>query len=181
MVRKDMLRSDWTRIRKKRQIIRDIFLNGRPGKVSLLEILEIGDRLERIYEGETVILADRGYFWLQLALDGDHAWYTAMFDPLGELVQIYVDVTAGNDCGRDNPIFDDLYLDFVVHREEIYELDRDELEAAFASGELSRELYDAALTAGERLGRDLREHRAQLQEDFRNRFRALRAELESNE
>ena len=41
MVRKDMLRSDWVRIRRKRQILRDLAREGRAGKISLLEILEI--------------------------------------------------------------------------------------------------------------------------------------------
>ena len=176
MVRKDMLRSDWVRIRRKRQIIRDFAAEGREGTISLLEILEITEPLVREYEGREVVLADRGYFWLQLGLQGDTAWYTVMFDPRGELVQIYVDVTAGNDCERENPVFDDLYLDFVVHGERVYELDRDELEAAYASGEISRELYETALAAGERLGKLLREQREQIQTFFREQFRQLKAE-----
>ena len=177
MVRKDMLRSDWSRIREKRQCIRDFSWQGRRGKISLLEILEIGEPLVRQYEGRDVVLAHRGYFWLQLGFHGDTAWYTVMFDPRGELVQIYVDVTAGNDCQREDPVFDDLYLDFVVHGERVYELDRDELEAAYASGEISRALYDTALTAGDRLGELLREHREQIQDFFREQFRLLRAEM----
>ena len=161
MVRKDMLRSDWSRIREKRQCIRDFSWQGRRGKISLLEILEIGEPLVRQYEGRDVVLAHRGYFWLQLGFHGDTAWYTVMFDPRGELVQIYVDV----------------YLDFVVHGERVYELDRDELEAAYASGEISRALYDTALTAGDRLGELLREHREQIQDFFREQFRLLRAEM----
>ena len=176
MVRKDMLRSDGHRIRRKRQIIRDFAREGREGKISLLEILEITEPLVREYEGREVVLADRGYFWLQLGLQGDTAWYTVMFDPEGELVQIYVDVTAGNDCERENPVFDDLYLDFVVHGERVYELDRDELEAAYASGEISGALYETALAAGERLGKLLREQREQSQTFFREQFRQLKAE-----
>lgn len=176
MVRKDMLRSDGHRIRRKRQIIRDFAREGREGKISLLEILEITEPLVREYEGREVVLADRGYFWLQLGLQGDTAWYTVMFDPEGELVQIYVDVTAGNDCERENPVFDDLYLDFVVHGERVYELDRDELEAAYASGEISGALYETALAAGERLGKLLREQREQIQTFFREQFRQLKAE-----
>ena len=176
MVRKDMLRSDGHRIRRKRQIIRDFAREGREGKISLLEILEITEPLVREYEGREVVLADRGYFWLQLGLQGDTAWYTVMFDPEGELVQIYVDVTAGNDCERENPVFDDLYLDFVVHGEQVYELDRDELEAAYASGEISGALYETALAAGERLGKLLREQREQIQTFFREQFRQLKAE-----
>ena len=65
----------------------------------------------------------------------------------------------------------------MVHGERVYELDREELEAAYASGEISRALYETALDAGDRLGRRLREQRAGIQEFFRDQFRRLRDEL----
>ena len=107
---RDMARSAWTRIRSKQQIIRDFAWGEYLGKVSLLKILDITAPLIRSYEGHEVLLADTGYYWLQLAIHGSHAWFTVMFDARGKLIQIYVDVTDGNDALKDNPTFSDLYL-----------------------------------------------------------------------
>ena len=176
---RDMARSAWTRIRAKRQIIRDFAFENYIGKVSLLKILEISEPLKRSYEGREIILADLGYYWLQLAIHRSHAWFTVMFDEKGQLIQIYVDVTDGNDALKDNPTFSDLYLDYVVHGSRVYALDRDELEAAYLSGVVSVEQYKSAVSAGERIYRELEQNREEIQAFFTNQFRSLRAELEA--
>ena len=73
---RDMARSAWSRIRSKQQIIRDFAFENYIGKISLLKILEISEPLKRCYEGRQVVLAEAGYFWLQLAIHGSHAWFT---------------------------------------------------------------------------------------------------------
>ena len=176
---RDMKRSAWTRIRSKQQIIRDFACGQYIGKISLLKILEISEPLKRSYEGREIILADRGYYWLQLAIHRSHAWFTVMFDEKGKLVQIYVDVTAGNDALKANPTFSDLYLDYVLHGSSVYELDRDELEAAFRSGAISKEQHESALAAGERIARALEQNQEQIHAFFTSQFLSLRAELEA--
>ncbi len=176
---RDMERSAWTRIRAKRQIIRDFAFENYIGKISQLKILEISKPLKRSYDGQEVLLADVGYSWLQLAIHRSHAWFTVMFDEKGQLIQIYVDVTDGNDALKDNPTFSDLYLDYVVHGSRVYALDRDELEAAYLSGVVSVEQYKSALSAGERIYRELEQNREEIQAFFTNQFRSLRAELEA--
>ena len=178
---RDMARSAWTRIRSKQQIIRDYAWGEYRGKISLLKILEITAPLIRSYEGQEVLLADTGYYWLQLAIHGSHAWFTVMFDAGGELIQIYVDVTDGNDALKENPTFSDLFLDYVVHGSRVYELDRDELEEAFRAGLVSGQQYEDALTAGERIYRALRENTEKIQAFFENQYLLLRAELEHGE
>ena len=101
MARKDMARSAWTRVLSKKQIVRGFACGEREGKISLLKILQIREPFKRSYEGREVVLADAGYYWLQLAADRDRAWFTVMFDDKGRLVQIYVDVTDGNDAQAD--------------------------------------------------------------------------------
>ena len=177
---RDMARSAWTRIRSKQQIIRDFAFENYIGKISLLKILEISEPLKRCYEGRQVVLADAGYFWLQLAIHGSHAWFTVMFDENGELIQIYVDVTDGNDALKANPTFSDLYLDYVVHGSKVYELDRDELESAYASGMLSKEQYEAAVAAGERIGLALERNREEIKAFFIRQFHRLKAELDAD-
>ena len=175
---RDMARSAWTRIRSKQQIIRDFAWGEYRGKVSLLKILDITAPLIRSYEGHEVLLADTGYYWLQLAIHGSHAWFTVMFDETGKLIQIYVDVTAGNDAQKENPTFHDLYLDYVVHGSKIYELDRDELEAAYHAAAISQDQYETALAAGERIYEALERNREQIQGFFVNQFHHLKTELD---
>lgn len=61
-----MLRSTWTRVTSKKQIIRDYAGDEGRGKVSLLKILGISGALQRTYEEHEIILADVGYWWLHL-------------------------------------------------------------------------------------------------------------------
>ena len=179
MNRKDMQRSTWTRVREKQQIIRDFACGEKQGKISLLKILDLTAPMKRrLGGGPETVLADRGYYWLQLALDGSHAWYTVMFGPDGRLIQIYVDVTDGNDACRENPVFDDMYLDYVVSGGKVYELDRDELDAAFAGGAVTREQYGTALREGEGIFRFLTGNTAEIEAFFAGQFSLLRAELE---
>ena len=176
---RDMKRSAWTRIRSKHQIIRDFAFENYAGKISLLKILEISEPLKHSYEGREIMLADVGYFWLQLAIHGSHAWFTVMFDEKGELIQIYVDVTDGNDARKSNPTFSDLYLDYVVHGSRVYELDREELEAAYHAEEISRDQYETALSSGERIHQALEQNREEIQAFFVGQFSRLKAELDA--
>ena len=176
---RDMKRSAWTRIRSKQQIIRDFACGKYIGKISLLKILEMSDPLVRSYEGQKVVLADVGYCWLQLAIHGSHAWFTVMFNEKGELIQVYVDVTDGNDARKANPTFSDLYLDYVVHGSRVYELDRDELEAAYHAAEISQDQYETALAAGERIYAALERNREDIQVFFVGQFSRLKAELDA--
>lgn len=130
MVTKDMARSEWTRIRSKKQIILPCSVDGRQGKISLMKLLDVMDPFSRVYNGREIVLADNGYYWLQLAMENDHAWFTVMFDDQGKLLQIYVDITNGNHTEQDDPTFEDLFLDYVVYGDDVYELDRNELDEA---------------------------------------------------
>ena len=120
MSKKDMLRSAWTRVRSKKQIIREFACGEHKGKISLLKILELSGPFVRRYENREIVLADAGYYWLQLAEDRSHAWFTVMFDDQGRFIEIYVDVTDGNDALAENPTFDDMYLDYVVADGKVY-------------------------------------------------------------
>ena len=178
MPEKDMLRSTWTRVLSKRQVIRDFIRGEDQGKISLLKILEISGQLKRSYEDREVVLADAGYYWLQLAMDRSHAWFTVMFDEQGRFVEIYVDVTDGNDALKDDPTFEDMFLDYVVCDGKVYELDRDELEEAFASGTISQVQYETALAEGRKIRRDLTENTEQIRAFFQEQFDKLRPEVE---
>ena len=89
---------------------------GRRGKESLLVIREVTGPLTVHDGGEDVLIAERDYAWVQIALEELPFWLTAMYDDRGRLIQIYFDITAGNRFDDpDDPTFVDMYLDIVVN------------------------------------------------------------------
>ena len=93
-------------------------------------------------------------------------------------IEIYVDVTDGNDALAENPTFDDMYLDYVVADGKVYELDRDELEEAYASGAVTKEQYETALAEGEKIRKNLTENTEQAIAFFTEQYEILKHELE---
>lgn len=174
---RDMERRAWTRLTAKKQIIRDFACGDRRGKISLMKILAVSEPFRRRVDGRDTVLAGPGCWWLQLALHGSRAWYTVMFDPSGRFIQAYVDVTDGNDALRDDPVFTDMYLDYVLSGEGVAELDRDELDEAFARGRITKEQYDSALDEGRRIYALLSENGQKAREFFREQFERLKKEL----
>ena len=109
-----------------------------------------------------------GMTWLELIPDDTRRVITAMYFPDGthgperesypvtanEQYQPsiwYIDIIEGIEQDEDGiTVFIDKYLDVIITPEgEVKVDDRDELDAAYASGELSKEQYDAALAEGE--------------------------------
>ncbi len=162
MNRKTMYREDWTRILEKEVIIRDFQWKGVSGKISLLKIKKIRSPLSVDYLTEKVKIVDTGYSWVQFALEGQYYWVTSMFDEQDRLVQIYIDMTDGNVTDIDDPYFDDLYLDFVVHGDAVLEMDRDELTNAFEKGLITKEQYERTIREGNHMLRYLRENHNEL-------------------
>ncbi len=161
MYQKDMRRSDWPRILRREYVSRDCRMYGRRGKESLLVIREVTGPLFVHDAGEDVLIAEKDYAWVQIALEGLPFWLTAMYDNSGRLIQIYFDITAGN-CFDDpeNPTFADMYLDIVVNsRGELFVMDQDELDEALAEGSITKEEYDKAEAACRQLYAYLEENR----------------------
>ena len=109
-----------------------------------------------------------GMTWLELIPDDTRRVITVMYFPDGthgperqnypltasEEYQPsiwYVDIIEGTEYDEDGiAAFIDKYLDVIITPEgEVKVDDRDELDAAYASGELTKEQYDAALAEGE--------------------------------
>ena len=104
-----------------------------------------------------------GMYWLQLIPDGAHHVVTAMIKPepktVGEIrypysvSAWYVDVIESWDYDEDGvAFFIDKYLDVIATPQGDIKIDdRDELDAAYASGELTEEQYRSALREGDRI------------------------------
>lgn len=158
---RDMRRTDWKRITKRRYVSRgeaDIF--GSAGRISLTLIDEVTGPLTVHYHSRDVLIADAGYSWLQAAVPGARWWLTAMFDECDRLIQIYFDITGGSRFDDpENPTFEDMYLDIVVSADGSIEVvDRDELDEALQSGAITVLQHGEAIEACEKLEKFLREN-----------------------
>ncbi|MBD5155143.1 MAG: DUF402 domain-containing protein [Oscillibacter sp.] len=181
MNKKDMRRTDWRRILRREYISRDCRMHGLRGKESLLVIREVTGPLVVHDAGEDALIVEKDYAWVQIALEGQPFWLTAMYDDQGRLIQIYFDITGGNRFDApENPWFADMYLDIVVNsRGELYVLDQDELDAALAEGAITKEEWDKANAACARLYAYLQENRESVTELCGRIYRELGERLAS--
>ena len=135
-----MKRSGWQRCIRKDYVAEDCTLGNVHGRKSLMIFRELTAPLTIHYDFGDIKIADTGYAWLQIALENQFVWLTAMYDADGNLIQLYFDITAGNAFqDPENPCFTDMYLDVVVTAGgEIHVLDQDELDDALACGVISQ-------------------------------------------
>jgi len=104
-----------------------------------------------------VPVAGKGMCWLTLIPEGKSRSITAKFTKDRRVSVWYVDVIEEVTIDEDGVVvFMDKYLDVVFTPEgDITIDDRDELDAAFQSGELSQEQYDKAIAEGESIIKEL--------------------------
>ena len=148
-----MKRDDWHRIEKKEYRCVPFQSEEAEGLISILILKEVNAPLYVADEDKKVLIADNDYSWLQIALKNQYVWITAMFDTVGNLLQVYFDISNGTIFDEpENPCFEDLYLDIVLTKDgRLYILDREELEEAWQEGTLSEEKYHRAIVECEKL------------------------------
>lgn len=151
-------RRDWDNVREKRYTARSTVTRYGVG----MEAYFIIDRLDhRVVvpgpEGDMVI-SDEGYSWYQLALRDKKVWLSAAFDSAGGLIELYFDITAGNDFSEPEcPRFRDMYLDVTLSPGGVMRvLDRDELDEALARGDVTPEEHRETVRVGAELTELLR-------------------------
>ena len=100
-----------------------------------------------------ILIADKGYRWLQFEPEGEHWCLTVMFDEKRRLTQSYFDITRRNDLSDpENAYFEDMFLDVAIPAVgEPAVLDRDELDAALADGSISGAEHALALETADRI------------------------------
>ncbi len=158
---KNMKRTDWRRLLERTYAVRDCVIDGIPGRESILCIHRVTQPLW-VQEGRgKVCIADAGHTWVQVALEGQPYWATAMFDGEGRFLQIYFDIARPPKFDDpEDPTFEDLYLDIVLtSQKELEIMDREELDAALACGELTEADHAFALDACEKLRLWLEAHK----------------------
>ena len=140
--RRGMARREWKQFIRTQFVSAETEFAGERLYAGLIRILEVSEPFVR-----DVTLADAGYTWLQLAPVAGHWWVTVMYDPAGRLLQYYFDITWRNYVdAAGEPGFEDLYLDVVMRADgQLRLLDRDELDAALAGGEITPAQHALAL------------------------------------
>ncbi len=121
------------------------------GLVCLIDLLS-GERFCWNFErAGAAPVSGQGMKWLQLIPDGKSRLITAMYKPDGALSVCYIDIIERLEFDPDGvAAYVDKYLDIDFTPEgDINILDRDELDEALGSGDISKSQYDAALKEGE--------------------------------
>ena len=127
------------------------------GYIGMLSINQVNRPQIWTFNGENIVVCDKGLKWLTILPKEEFYCITAMMNETNEILLWYIDMIAGQGMDHDEaPYFDDLYLDLVVYPNgQIVEDDRDELEEALAQGNISRMQFDLANTTAEGLKRGL--------------------------
>ncbi|MBP3618904.1 MAG: NUDIX domain-containing protein [Lachnospiraceae bacterium] len=101
-------------------------------------------------DGKTEVCG-AGMTWLQMVPDGREHMVTAKYLENGRVSVWYVDILDAVEYDKDGiAVYVDKYLDVIFTPQgDVLVDDRDELDAAYASGELSKEQYESALAEGE--------------------------------
>lgn len=124
------------------------------------------DGEKRFWEFEkagSVPVCGKDMIWLTIIPDNTSRSISAFFLPNHHVSAWYIDVIEKTGVDEDGVVyFIDKYLDVLFTPEgDVLISDRDELDAAYTSGEISKYQYENALSEGERiikeLGNDIRE------------------------
>lgn len=138
-----------------------IDMEGFHGLVSLIELADGDYYYWNLPKAGKVPVCGKGMTWLQLIPDNTHRVITAKFLPKGKVIDgidyeesvsvWYVDVIEEFGYDQDGVLyFYDKYLDVIFDPEgDVILDDKDELEAAYESGDLTKEQYEAALNEGD--------------------------------
>ena len=123
------------------------------GYIGLIEIKEVSETQIWKFNGEDIVVCDKGRKWLSILPQDDWYCITAMMDKEGNILLWYIDMIANQGIDADGvPYFDDLYLDLVVYPDgKIIVDDMDELEDALSKKDITQEQYNLAIETSNRL------------------------------
>ncbi len=158
MKRKELGRFQWRRAIDRRDAHKVWESKAFTGETSLIHVLKAEKpNIKKFLGKEPVTILDDGFFWMQVAVQGQHWWLTAMFDPQLRPTQYYFDITLENHLlGSEKSWFWDIYLDVVLMPDGRMELlDADELEEALCSGDITKEQYENAWIWAKKLMEEL--------------------------
>lgn len=153
MKRSKLNYEEWKCILKKDLYCENIQSDFFKGYIGLLHIHEVSEPQIWRFNGEDMVVCDKGLKWLTILPKDDYYCITAMMNSKKNVLVWYIDMIAGQGQDADGVAYiDDLYLDLVVYPDgTVLEDDMDELEAALRCGDISKELFDLAINTCDRL------------------------------
>ena len=126
------------------------------GYIGLIDIKEVSKKQIWKFNGEDIVVCDKGIKWLSILPQNDWYCITAMMDEKEKVLLWYIDMIASQGIDVDGvPYFDDLYLDLVVYPDgTIIVDDMDELEEALSKNDITQEQFNLAIETSRKLQRD---------------------------
>ena len=127
------------------------------GYIGLIDIKEVDKAQIWKYNGEEIVVCDKGRKWLSILPCDDWYCITAMLDENEKILLWYIDMIAAQGIDADGiPYFDDLYLDLIVYPDgTVIVDDMDELEDALSKGDITQEQFNLAVETSQRLQRGM--------------------------
>ena len=123
------------------------------GYIGLIEINEVSEVQIWKFNGEDMVVCDKGIKWMSILPQNDFYCITAMMNEKKEILVWYIDMIASQGTDSDGiPYFNDLYLDLVVYPDGTVMVDdMDELEEALLQKDITQEQYDLAVNTCDKL------------------------------
>lgn len=123
------------------------------GYIGLIEINEVSEAQIWKFNGEDMVVCDKGIKWMSILPRNDFYCITAMMNEKEEILVWYIDMIESQGTDSDGiPYFNDLYLDLVVYPDgTIMVDDMDELEEALLQKDITQEQYDLAVNTCDKL------------------------------
>lgn len=150
--KKTLKKTDWKRITKSASAYLPLDFPGLKGMAGLFAIREVTAPLIVTLLGKRIVLADRGFHWLQIGPEHENWWLTVQYDAEDKTIQYYFDITKDNTICGEESFFLDLFLDVVLLPDgRIAILDADELEQAYSEDLISEDDYRLANKTGEKI------------------------------
>ena len=127
------------------------------GYIGFIDIKGVSEIQTWKFNGEDIVVCDKGRKWLSILPRNDWYCITAMMDEDEKVLLWYIDMIASQGIDVDGvPYFDDLYLDLVVYPDgTIIVDDMDELEEALSKKDITQAQFNLAIETSHRLQQGL--------------------------
>jgi hypothetical protein len=144
---------EWKCIKNKKMKISAVNTDFFKGYIGVIEIEKVTEPQIWKFNGEDIVVCDKGIKWLSILAQDDFYCITAMLNEKNEILLWYIDMIAEQGIDEDGiPYFYDLYLDLVVYPNgTIIVDDMDELKDALLIKEITLEQYNLAINTSQKL------------------------------
>lgn len=152
-MKKSLLTYDeWKCITSKEHTIKRVDTNFFHGYIGFIEIKEITEPQIWNFNGEDIVVCDKGIKWLTILPKDKFYCITVMMNEKEKIILWYIDMIASQGIEDNVPFFYDLYLDLVVYPDgEIITDDMDELEEALKNKDITEQQFKLAVDTKDEL------------------------------